>query len=45
MSCIYERTKFAVEISYEISDSHETSNDTVYVNGGIYGSRSRRRYS
>ena len=33
MSCIYERTKFAAEISYEISDSHGTSNDTVYVNG------------
>lgn len=30
MSCIYERTEFAAEISYEISDSHGTSNDTVY---------------
>lgn len=31
MSCIYERTRFVAEISYEISDTHGTSNDTVYV--------------
>src|SRR5699024_6248743 len=32
MSCIYERTRFVAEISYEISDTHGTSDDTVYVN-------------